>query len=86
MKVLGAAEGAGAGVELLLVVPNRLGVGVEDDEVVEFVVVVVGLLPINENAGFGAAAGSVALCPKVKEGFGVSEVDVSLLSAGLPKG
>lgn len=85
MKVLGAAEGAGAGVELLVVVPNRLGVGVEDDEVVEFVVVV-GLLPINENAGFGAAAGSVALCPKVKEGFGASEVDVSLLSAGLPKG
>lgn len=27
----------------------------------------------------------VALCPKVKEGFGASAVDVSLLSAGLPK-
>lgn len=94
MKVLGAAEGAGAGVELLLLlllvvvvaveVPNRLGVGVEDDEVVEFVVLL-GLLAINENAGFGAAAESAALCPKVKEGFGASEVEVSLLSAGLPK-
>lgn len=45
---------------LLLVVvvvglPNRLGIGVEEDEVVEFV----GLLAIKENAGFGAAEESV---------------------------
>lgn len=83
MKVLGAAEGAGAAVEvllLLLAVPNRLGVGVEDDEVVELV----GLLAMNENAGFGAGD-SVALCLKVKEGFGASEADVSFLSAGFPK-
>lgn len=88
MKVLGAAERAGAGVVelvLLVLVPNRLGVGVEDDDVVELVVLV-GLLAIKENAGFGAAAAeSEALCPKVKEGFGASEVDVSLLSAGFPK-
>lgn len=65
-----------------VVVPNRLGVGVVDDEVVELTVV--GLLAIKENAGFGAAEESAALCPKVKEGFGASAVDVSLLSAGLP--
>lgn len=73
--------------ELLLVavvVPNRLGVGMEEDEVVELEVSV-GLLAIKENAGFGAAEESVALCPKVKEGFGASAVHVSLLSAGLPK-
>lgn len=52
MKVLGA------GVALLLVVPNKLGVVVEDDEVVE-VVALVGLLPIKEKDGFEAAAGSV---------------------------
>lgn len=63
-------------------VPNRLGVGVEEDEVV----VLVGLLAIKENTGFGAAEESAALCPKLKEGFGASAVDVSLLSAGLPKG
>lgn len=45
--------------------PNRLGVGVDEDEVVELV----GLLAIKENAGFGAAEESVALCPKLKEGF-----------------
>lgn len=49
-------------------------------------VVLVGLLAINENAGFGAAAESVELCPKVKDGFWASEVEVSLLSADLPKG
>lgn len=38
--------------ELLPLLPNRLGVGVEDDEDVELV----GLLAIKENAGFGAAA------------------------------
>lgn len=61
MKVFGAAEGAGAGVEVLLplAAPNRLGVGVEDDEVVELVALV-GLLARKEKAGFGAAeAGSV---------------------------
>lgn len=57
--MLGAAESAGVGVEVLLlllvvVVPNRLGVGVEDDEVVELV----GLLAMKENDGF-EAAGSV---------------------------
>lgn len=87
MKVLGAAEAAGAWVELLLLLlPKRLGVGMEEDEVVELVVLV-GLLAIKENAGFGpAAAESVALCPKVKEGFGASATDVMLLSAALPKG
>ena len=52
--MLGAAEGAGAWVELLLPplpLPNRLGVGAEDEEVVELVVLV-GLLAIKENAGF----------------------------------
>lgn len=62
MKVLGAVEGAGAWVELLLLLllpPNRLWVGVEDDEVMGLVVLA-GLLVIKENAGFGAAAaGSV---------------------------
>lgn len=66
------------------VVPNRLAVGMEEDEVVELVEIV-GLLAIKENAGFGAADESVALCPKVKDGFAASAVDVSLLSAGLPK-
>lgn len=66
-----------------VVVPNRLGVGVVDDEVVELTVV--GLLAIKENAGFGAAEESAALCPKEKAGFGASTLDVSLLSAGLPK-
>lgn len=82
MKVLEAAEGTEAWVELLPPVPNRLGV--EDDKVVE-VVVLVGLLAIKEKAGFGAAAESVAFCPKVKEGFGASAADVSFLSACLPK-
>lgn len=68
---------------LLLLLPNRLGVGVEDDEDVELV----GLPAIKENAGFGAAAAeSVALCPKENVGFGASAADVSLLSAGFPKG
>lgn len=61
MKVFGAAEGAGADVEVLLLLPapNRLGVGVEDDEVVELVTLVV-LFARKEKAGFGAAeAGSV---------------------------
>lgn len=41
---------------LLVVVPNRLGAGLdEEDTVVELV----GLLAIKENAGFGAAAESV---------------------------
>lgn len=41
---------------LLLVVPNRPGAGLdEEDTVVELV----GLLAIKENAGFGAAAESV---------------------------
>lgn len=54
--MLGAAEGAGAGAELLLllVVPNRLGVEMEDVEVVELVVMV-GLLARKENAGLGAS-------------------------------
>lgn len=87
MKELGAAEGAGPGVELLLllmVVPNRLGIGVVDDEVVELTVFV-GLATIKENPGFGAVEESAALCPKLKDGFATSAVDVSLLSAGLPK-
>lgn len=71
-------------VAAVVVVPNRLGVGVVDDEVVESMVLV-GLVAIKVNAGFGVAEESVALCPKVKEGFGASAVDVSLLSAGLPK-
>lgn len=81
MKVLGAAEEAGAWVELLLLLPNRLGVGAEDNEVV----VLVGLPAIKGKACFGAGAESVAVCPKVKEGLGASTVDVSLLSAGFPK-
>ena len=64
MKVLGAA----ACVELLLL-PNRLGAGVEDAEVVELVVLV-GLLAIKENAGFGEAAESVGR----KRGNGFSEI------------
>lgn len=36
---------------LLLLVPNRLGVGVVDDEVVELMVLV-GLVAKKENAGF----------------------------------
>lgn len=84
MKVLGAAERAGAGVELLLsATPNRLGAGAEDD-VVELVVLV-ELLAMKENAGFGAVEESAAFCPKVNVGFGASEVLVSLFSAGLPK-
>lgn len=62
--------------------PNREGVGVVDVEVVELTM---GLPAIKENAGFGAAEESAALCPKVKDGFGASAVVVSLLSAGLPK-
>lgn len=62
--------------------PNRVGVGVVDVEVVELTM---GLPDIKENAGFGAAEESAALCPKVKDGFGASAVVVSLLSAGLPK-
>ena len=42
-------------VVLVAGLPNRLGIGVEEDEVVEFV----GLLAIKENAGFGAAEESV---------------------------
>lgn len=90
MKVFGAAEGAGAGVEVLLLLlplaaPNRLGVGVEDDEVVELVTLV-GLLVRKEKAGFGAAeAGSAALFPKAKVGFGASKDDVSFLSVDFPK-
>lgn len=38
-----------------VVVPNRLGVGVVDDEVVESMALV-GLVAMKENAGFGAAA------------------------------
>lgn len=68
---------------LPLVLPNRLGFGVVDDEVVELTVLV-GLPTIKENAGFGAAEESAALCPK-KDGFGASAADGSLLSAGLPK-
>lgn len=69
---------------LLLVVepPNRLGAGVEDEDVVELVELA-GLVELNENAGFGAVE-SAAFCPKVKVGFGASEVTVSLLSAGFP--
>lgn len=86
--MLEAAEGAGAWEALLLLLllllfPKRLGVGVED--VVEVELVVLGLLAMKENAGFGAATESVAPCPKVKVGFGASVVAVSLLSAGLPK-
>lgn len=82
MNVLGAA----ACVELvLLLLPKRLGVRVADDAAVELVVSV-GLLAMKENAGLGAAAAaSVVLCPKVKEGFSASVEDVSVLSAGLPK-
>lgn len=43
---------------VVVVLPNRLGVGMEEDEVVDLVVLV-GLLPIKENAGFGAAEESV---------------------------
>lgn len=82
MKVLEAAAGAGAWVELLAE-PNRLGAGVvEEDDVV---VVAAALLDMKENAGFEAAAESGALCPKVKEGLGFSGAEFSLLSAGLPK-
>lgn len=42
---------------LVVVLPNKLGVGVEDDEVVELV----GLLAMKENAGFGAEEESAAL-------------------------
>lgn len=42
---------------VVVVAPNRLGVGMEEDEVVELVVV--GLLAIKENDGFGAAEESV---------------------------
>lgn len=50
--MLGAAEEAGAGVEvLLLAVPNKLGVVV--DEVVELVVVA-GLFTMKLNAGLAA--------------------------------
>lgn len=52
--MLGAAEGAGAWVELVLLAPNRLGVEVEDIEVVALVVLV-GLLARKENAGLGAS-------------------------------
>lgn len=89
MKVLGVAAGAGAGVEEMLLVvvvllpPNRLGVGVEDDVVVELVELTV-LSALKENAGFGAA-GSATFCPKVKVGFGASEVMISLSSTGFPK-
>lgn len=68
-----------AGAAVVVLLPNRLGAGVEEDEVV------VGFVAMKVNAGFGTAEESVALCPKVKEGFGASAVDVSLLSAGLPK-
>lgn len=71
---------------LLLVVveaPNRLGVEVEEERVVESVLLV-GLLAMKENAGVEAAEESVALCPKVKEGFGASAVQLSLFSAVFP--
>lgn len=42
--------------EELLLLPNRLGAGLEEDDVV---VVVVGLLAIKENVGFGAEVESV---------------------------
>lgn len=67
---------------LMLLVPNRLGVGIVDDEVVELTVLV-ALPTIKENACFGAVEESAALCPKLKDGFGASAV--SLFSAGLPK-
>lgn len=58
--MLGVTEGAGAWVEELLLLPNRLGVGVgvgmEEEDVA---VVVVGLLAIKENVGFGAEEESV---------------------------
>lgn len=41
---------------LLVELPNRLGVGMEEEAAV---VELVGLLAIKENAGFGAAAESV---------------------------
>ncbi len=45
---------------MAVVVPNRLGVGMEEEEeVVVELVVSVGLLAIKENAGFGAAEESV---------------------------
>lgn len=66
---------------MLLVVPNRLGVEVVDDEVVALA----GLPAMKENAGFVAVEESAALCPKLKEGFGASAADVSLWSAALPK-
>lgn len=57
MKVLGAAEGAGAGAAgVLLALPNRLGAGVEEDAAL---VELVGLLAMKEKAGFGAAGESV---------------------------
>lgn len=83
--MLGAADDeeeveAGAGVEPLLPAPNKLGVGVADDEVV----VLGGLLAMKEKAGFEAEVESAAFCPKLKVSFGASEVDVSLFSAGFP--
>lgn len=59
MKVLGAAEGAGAGAgaaEVLLALPKRLGAGMEEDGAL---VELVGLLAMKEKAGFGAAGESV---------------------------
>lgn len=57
MKVLGAAEGAGAGAaEVLLALPKRLGAGMELDAAL---VELVGLLAMKEKAGFGAAGESV---------------------------
>lgn len=68
----------------LLLLPKRLGVGVE--VVLELVELAEGLVEvIKENAGFDAAAESAALCPKLNTGFGGSVDVVSLLSAGLPK-
>lgn len=56
--MLGVTEGAGAWVEELPLLPNRLGVEMEEEDAV-VVVVVVGLPAIKENVGFGAEEESV---------------------------
>lgn len=69
-KVLGAGIGAGAGVELLRV-PNRLGAGVVEEEVV---------LAMNPNAGFGAAASArkaTELSEELYHGLSVDSVYIN---------
>lgn len=75
VPVAGVEARLEAGVELLGL-PNRLGAGA----VVEAVLEVLAMKPKG-----GAALVSVALCPKLNEGFGVSAAGVAATSGGLPK-